>query len=241
MAGNNVLVRRVTPLLLVSLVVAALGLFLFSWLAEEVFTGELQAFDTSVRLAIHQHASPPLTRFMSTVSWLGSAAVLTPAVLAIAAIFLLMRWPRAAAWMVISMAGAVALEVTLKQVFHRARPVAFFGSLPPSFSFPSGHALSSFCFYGVLAGLLTRRLRRRRLQVLIWLAAGLMIALTGLSRIYLGVHWPSDVIAGYSAATVWVAALLATDHWHLRRKGRRQARTQATFAPPELVNPREEP
>jgi membrane-associated phospholipid phosphatase len=236
---DKVLVQRITTVLFVSLAVAALALVLFSWLAEEVFTGELLGFDSAVRLTIHQHASPALTRVMSIVSWLGSATVLTPAVFLVAALFLLLRWRRAAAWMMICMAGAVALEVTLKQVFHRARPVAFFGELPPSFSFPSGHALSSLCFYGVLAGLLTRRLRGRVIRALIWLAGGLMVAFTGFSRIYLGVHWPTDVIAGYCAATVWVAALLATDRWRLRRKHRRKADT--ILAPPELVKPREEP
>lgn len=225
-SADRQLVQRATPLLLASLAASVLALVLFSWLAEEVFTGELQAFDVHVRMAIHQHASPLLTRTMSIISWLGSASVLTPAVLIIAVGFLWVGWRRAAGWMVISMLGAAALEITLKAAFHRARPAAFFGTLPPSFSFPSGHSLSSFCFYGVLAGLLTRRVRGRGRHVLIWLAAGVMVALTGFSRIYLGVHWPTDVIAGYCAAAVWVTGLLAADRWRLRRKiHRRQPET----------------
>jgi undecaprenyl-diphosphatase len=221
--GDRQLIERATPLLFVSLGLSVLALLLFSWLAEEVFTGELQTFDMHVRMAVHQHASPALTRAMSLISWLGSASVLSPAVLVIAVIFVAMHWRRAAAWLVISMLGAVVLEITLKAVFHRARPEAYFGKLPPSFSFPSGHSLSSFCFYGVLAGLVTRRVRGHTLHILIWIAGGLMIALTGFSRIYLGVHWPTDVIAGYCAAAVWVTGLLAADRWRLHRKTRRSA------------------
>jgi undecaprenyl-diphosphatase len=222
-AGQRQLITRATPLLAASLAASLVGLLLFSWLAEEVFTGEMQSFDLAVRLALHQHASPGLTRIMSLVSWLGSAAVLTPAVLALAALFLWLRWRRAAAWLLISMLGAVTLEVTLKSAFHRTRPSAFFGTLPPSFSFPSGHALSSFCFYSVLAGLLSRRIRGRGKHVALWAVAAIMVTLTGISRIYLGVHWPTDVIAGYCAAAVWVSGLLAGDRWRLHRKTRKLA------------------
>jgi undecaprenyl-diphosphatase len=222
-AAERQLITRATPLLVVSLAVAVLGLVLFSWLAREVFRGELQSFDLHLRMAVHQHASPGLTRVMSFVSWLGSASVLTPAVLLIAALFFFLQWRRAAAWMLISMLGAVALEVTLKWEFHRTRPTAFFGSLPPSFSFPSGHALSSFCFYTVLAGLLSPRMRGHGRSVVLWTVAIAMVALTGLSRIYLGVHWPTDVIAGYCAAAVWVSGLLAADRWRLHRKTRKNA------------------
>jgi len=222
-AADRQLITRAAPLLALSLAASVLGLLLFYWLAEEVFSGELQSFDFAVRLAVHQHASPGLTRIMSFVSWLGSAAVLAPAVLLIAALFFFLRWRRAAAWMLISMLGAVALEITLKWAFHRPRPPAFFGTLPPSFSFPSGHALSSFCFYGVLAGLLSRRIRGHAKHVALWAVAATMVTITGLSRIYLGVHWPTDVIAGYCAAAVWVSGLLAADRWRLHRKTRKTA------------------
>src|ERR1700682_753225 len=114
---------------------------------------------------------------------------------------------RPAILLVVAAAGAVALDELLKLVFHRPRPEAYFGyPLPSSYSFPSGHAVSSCCFYGVLAAIVTARMRSRAAKSAVWTAAALMAALIGLSRIYLGVHYPSDVVAGYAVAVVWVAA-----------------------------------
>jgi undecaprenyl-diphosphatase len=107
----------------------------------------------------------------------------------------------------ITMLGVAALNVALKFAFHRPRPVAFFGATPSSYSFPSGHALGSLCFYGILAAILAARVRGRGAKFCVWIAALFLIGMIGFSRIYLGVHYPSDVIAGYCAATVWVGAV----------------------------------
>jgi undecaprenyl-diphosphatase len=131
-------------------------------------------------------------------------------VLAILA-FLLLHRSRAAALLAITMVGAAALVTVLKLAFHRARPVPFYGASPQSFSFPSGHALGSFCFYGALATVLSDRLSKGRARAGLWLAAAFLIAMIGLSRVYLGVHYPTDVIAGYGAALVWVAAVRIAD------------------------------
>jgi undecaprenyl-diphosphatase len=71
--------------------------------------------------------------------------------------------------------------------------------------------MSSFCFYGVLAGLYSARIRSRSARLVIWVVSGVLIAGIGLSRIYLGVHYPTDVIAGYLAGAVWVSTLLLVD------------------------------
>ncbi len=190
---------------------AAVGLLLlFAWLADEVFEGDAGRFDTSVRAWIHGFASPALTRAMQFASALGSEVLVTGLVVSLA-VFLLLRWRRAALWMVIAMAGALVLDLALKAGFHRARPVPFFGATPHSYSFPSGHALFSFCFYGVLAGLVTVRIRSLALRIAIWLGAAGVVAAIGLSRIYLGVHYPSDVLAGYLSAAMWVAAMITAD------------------------------
>ncbi len=101
--------------------------------------------------------------------------------------------------------------------FARLRPLPFFGPIPHTPSFPSGHALFSFCFYGVLAGLLAHRIEVRHWQALIWVAAAVLVAAIGLSRIYLGVHYPSDVLAGYLTGTLWVSAMVAVDRMRKRR------------------------
>jgi undecaprenyl-diphosphatase len=125
----------------------------------------------------------------------------------------------AAALLVAAAIGAEAVDELLKLVFHRQRPEAFFGNPgPSSYGFPSGHAISACCFYGVLAAIVTARIRSRWKQAAVWVAAAILAGLIGLSRIYLGVHYPSDVIAGYAGGIVWVAALRASyDVWPRRR------------------------
>src|SRR5260370_36869525 len=105
------------------------------------------------------------------------------------------------------MGGALVLDLALKYAFHRPRPVPFFGAAPHSWSFPSGHSLFSFCIYGVLAGLFIARVKSWPLKIAIWCAAAALIGMIGLSRIYLGVHYPSDVLAGYLAWAGWVHAV----------------------------------
>jgi len=125
------------------------------------------------------------------------------------------------------MAGASILLFTLKNIFQRARPQPFFETLlPASYSFPSGHSLLSFCFYGALAAIVTRRIERRLFQVIVWTFAGSLVALIGLSRIYLGVHYPSDVLAGYTAAFVWIVAVAVTDRFLQHRKSNNKEREQ---------------
>jgi undecaprenyl-diphosphatase len=194
-------------LLLGALLIAATALFVFAWLAEETLEGDIEKFDTFVRTAVHQHATPGLTRLMQGFSFLGSVAAVSVLCLVAICVFLYFRRARLAVLLGITMAGVGALDVTLKLAFHRPRPVAFFGAPPSSYSFPSGHALGSFCFYGILAAILASRARGWGAKWCIWTAAVLLIGAIGFSRIYLGVHYPSDVIAGYCAGAVWVGAV----------------------------------
>ena len=194
-------------MLLGALLIAATALFVFGWLAEEVFEGDTQQFDTFVRTAVHQLAKPGLTRLMQVFSFLGSVAAVTVMCLAAICGFLYYRRTRTAVMLAITMAGVAALDVALKHAFHRPRPVAFFGATPSTYSFPSGHALGSLCFYGMLAAILAERARGRVAKFCIWISAVFLVGMIGFSRIYLGVHYPSDVIAGYCAAVVWVGAV----------------------------------
>ena len=198
------------------LLAALLSLFLFGWIAQEMREGDTAAFDFAVRSWVHQFASPAMTRAMIAISKLGYSILIVELVLALA-VFLSLRWRRAAAWLAISMSGALVLDLTLKYAFRRPRPPVFFGAEPHSYSFPSGHALCSFCFYGVMAGLIAARVQTRALRIAVWIAAALLVIAIGVSRVYLGMHYPSDVLGGYLAAAIWVSTLLVLDRW---RQGR---------------------
>lgn len=203
--------------LLAGLTLAVGVLLLLSWLAEEVFEGDTIRFDEGVRTAINQHASPALTSLMRFITFFGSTLFILILGISIVILFIRIKWRHAALLFTITMGGALVLNGTLKLLFHRARPDAYFGIVAPtSYSFPSGHALYSLCFYGTLAVITGARLRSWGVRLICWAAAVSLILLIGISRIYLGVHYPSDVLAGYMTAFIWVMAVAFGDHW-LRR------------------------
>ncbi len=208
----------ISVILSLSLAVTVLALILFSWIATEMREGDTVRFDNNVRSFVHSFSSPATTKFMFAMSFMGAVGLFIM-LLAAVLLCLIKKWYRAFGWLALTLLGAGILSVTLKYGFHRARPEAFFGTLPHSYSFPSGHALFSFCFYGVMAGLINARVHSRWLRVVVVSMAAMMVALIGLSRIYLGVHYPSDVIAGYLTGAIWVSTMITMDRIHKTRRG----------------------
>lgn len=198
--------------LFLGLVAASGALFFFAWLAEEVVEGDTQQIDETTRLFVYQFASAPLTAFMNFATILGSTLFLSVVFVFVLIIFIRYNWKRPAVLLTATMLGAVILNFVLKVSFARPRPVPFFYTpLPSSFSFPSGHALFAVCFYGMLAWLIAAKTGRQSLKTLIWFAAVLICMLIGASRIYLSVHYLSDVIAGYAASIVWILTIILAD------------------------------
>ena len=177
---------------------------MFVILAVAVGHGATMPFDGWVGGVIHAGASPYLTWIAIGASFMGRLAVLIPATILIAGGFYFRRWRPAALALVTAMSGAIAWNWMLKTALHRARPAPYFGVDPESFSFPSGHAFFALTFCGALLLIFARR--RKLTPFGVASAAALVIAI-GWSRIYLGVHYPSDVAAGYLAGTAWLAAL----------------------------------
>jgi undecaprenyl-diphosphatase len=185
----------------IALIVASIAALCLVWLAAKVSRGETASFDANVRQSIHSISSPGATQLLSAITFLGSQAVVI-GVSACSAVLMFWKRRRDRAWLVVAtMAGAELLLSILKNHFHRQRPEPFFGArLPPSYSFPSGHALLSCCCYGLLAALGGASIR---------ICAAALILAIGVSRIYLGVHYPTDVLAGYLAAIAWTSVVAA--------------------------------
>ena len=204
------------------LVLALLAGLLFAWLGDEVVEGETQAADERLRELVNGIATPGLTDLMVFASVWGAPRRL--AILAAVAIgaFLARGWRRGAMLVFVTLAGAGLLDTGLKLLYGRARPSAFFDHYPApgSYSFPSGHALFAMAFFGGLAVLLWGRLGRRALRVATVLAALALVLLIGFSRIYLGVHYPTDVVGGWAAGLVWVAAVALGDRLATHRRSR---------------------
>jgi undecaprenyl-diphosphatase len=175
------------------------GLLVFAMLAYRLVRGEAIGFDLPVRAAVHGWAFPALTDAMRLITMLGSEYFLLP----LAAI-LVWRWEmrgqhHAAYLLVAASLSAEAAVQLLKALIHRPRPELFFGLAPAeTYSFPSGHAFVPAVFFGILAGILAAGTGWR-------VAVFAMAALLGFSRVYLGYHYPSDVMAGWALAVVWLA------------------------------------
>jgi undecaprenyl-diphosphatase len=136
---------------------------------------------------------------------------LTIAVLASAVILVLRRAPIEALGLIAAFAGAGSLDATLKLWFHRDRPsVTWALAREPTFSFPSGHAMLILVVYGMILYLIVRLSQSRLLDVIATLIAVPLILAIGVSRVYLGVHYPSDILAGYLAGAIWLLAVIVS-------------------------------
>ena len=209
--------------LLVGLAAAVAALIFFSWLTDQVFEGDAVQFDEATRTAVHQLASPAMTVVMRFFSFIGSTLMLTILTAIVIVWFASRRWGREAKLFAITMIGGSLLNMTLKMTFKRSRPVPFFDPWPPeTYSFPSGHSLMSACFFGALAAILNARIRKKRVRAIVWVLATVMFLLVGFSRIYLGVHHTTDVIAGFAAALIWIVVVRFVEMQLARRKERRK-------------------
>jgi undecaprenyl-diphosphatase len=199
--------KHLLPLLLTirvaGFLLAALGLWLFSAIANEILDKESFTFDKEILLTLRELHNPVLDKVMLSFTFLGEPVILL-IVCAILSIGLLTRGQRSQATiLIIAAAGAVALNNLLKVLFGRARPMLWERIVDvQQYSFPSGHAMISMVVFGMIGYLLSSKFSQWRIGIIsltILLVTGI-----GLSRLYLGVHWPTDIVAGYAAGLVWL-------------------------------------
>lgn len=181
-----------------------LPLLLFGILAEDVVERESFRLDDPILLYAHRLATPTWDRLMLLVSRLGYLWGVVPLAMVVLLVLLFRRRMRDSLFFGLSVGGAGILNQTAKVLFSRERPKLWSSIAPErTFSFPSGHAMGSTALVAALVVLLWPT--RWRYPML--LLGGLFVFLVSLSRIYLGVHYPSDILAGWSAAFAWVMGL----------------------------------
>jgi membrane-associated phospholipid phosphatase len=170
--------------------------------------GTIVRVDGRFAVALHAQATPAATTGFEVVAQLGSTAVLLAVATVAAACLTRLGRRLDAAFLIVAFAGAETLTWTLKAVFQRERP-SFDDPIATasSFSFPSGHALVSFAVYGALAYVLVESLRSRRARAACVAGAAVVVTAIGFSRLYLGVHYLSDVLAGYAVALAWLLVI----------------------------------
>ncbi|HVD76974.1 MAG TPA: phosphatase PAP2 family protein, partial [Vicinamibacteria bacterium] len=190
-----------------------IGLFLavatavaFDYVEDKVFsTGDIRLADARAQLLARRIVSPRLTVIMQTISMFGTLPALVSLSLAVIAWLLKVKSHRRLYAFVATMAGGAVLNALLKLYYHRARPDSPL-VLAHGYSFPSGHSMGAMCFFGSLAYVIYFTIERRHvLRVVAVLACGLAVLAIGASRIYLGVHYFTDVMAGYVAGLFWLA------------------------------------
>jgi undecaprenyl-diphosphatase len=186
----------------VTLVAAVLA---FAGLAELVQEGVTQRMDEAILLWMNGHASPQLTEVALEVTSLGSTAMVWMTLCIASAFLWTARHHYSVVLLWVAMAGGTVINLTLKGIFARPRPHLFpwRTEMVGHSSFPSGHALTAVVLYATLAYLLARLGSTRALRRITLAVALLVIVLIGLSRLYLGVHYPSDVLAGFIVGLGW--------------------------------------
>lgn len=209
-------------LMLLAIVVGCLWGFIE--LADELREGGLREIDTWLLHLLRDPANPAnplgprwLQELVRDLSALGSFPVLFLLSSAVVAALWMEKHRTAAIWLTVAVLGALAMNTVGKLLFARQRPdILPVELLPGSFSFPSGHAFMSAAVYFTIAALLTRVVPKRRTRTFVLVMAMLLTVLTGFSRVYLGVHYPSDVLAGWTLGLCW-AALCWLIVWNLQK------------------------
>ncbi|MCB9422295.1 MAG: phosphatase PAP2 family protein [Ardenticatenaceae bacterium] len=205
----------ITWLLALGILLTAVTLFLE--LAEDVWLNEGFTWDPALMLAIHHFSRPWLDQLFWLVTETGGALIMLPVVGT--AVWFWWQNQQKVTWLILaSFGGTFALNSLLKLLFARPRPNVF----PPlmvatSYSFPSGHTMSAVAVYGLLSFLLWQR-RRYGWSILV----GLWVPLVALSRVYLGVHYPSDVLASLALGTIWLVIVWFTKTGRVDQSGRSQ-------------------
>lgn len=179
-------------------------IFIFAELADRLKERELERFDNALIEFIQGMISDRLTFIMKVITYFGSVTWLTIAAIIVSLVLAIYQKKRYAVFILFSSGAGALFNLLLKSIFKRERPDLLPIIVAPGFSFPSGHAMASLIFYGALAIILVKISTPVYLD---WIFGGfcaLVILLIGISRIYLGVHYPSDVIAGFAAGGAWL-------------------------------------
>ena len=208
---KSALVRVLAGFALAALVLAGVG-----WLVTGPYREYPASFDSSVRNAIRQMQSPMWTSLFLTATKLGSTLYLAIVGAIAGAVFIFLRMFRSVWLLVIVMTGQAILHYGAKWLFARPRPPVLISyKAVENFSFPSGHAIATLSLYFMIAWIVCTQLENPAIKIAIWIFTALLVFLVGCSRVYIGIHFPTDVLAGFLASLIWTGAVMLADRREL--------------------------
>ncbi|MHA7583838.1 phosphatase PAP2 family protein [Paenibacillus vandeheii] len=193
----------------IPLLSAALSLAVFSIIALSISDNQIHRFDDSLITWIQGMESQGMTRWMELFTWIGSGIpVVIITILSMVVLYVFLKHRRELLFLGCVIAGSAILNTLLKLMFHRARPTIHRIIEVSGYSFPSGHSMAAFSLYGGLAFLIWKHIPTAVGRVLMIIVSAMFILMIGMSRIYLGVHYPSDVVGGYFMSGCWLAVCI---------------------------------
>jgi len=198
---------------------------LFSNLAAAIGNESMEHFDLAVINFVQGMEMPWLTPIMKVFTWIGSGYVVAPiTIIAFILLFFIYRYRQQAFLLVTVILGTVILNSLLKIYFKRDRPEIYRILDATGFSFPSGHTMMAFSLYTIIAYILWRNIRTTLNHILLILFTTFMIIMISTSRIYLGVHYPSDIVGGFMVSALWLIIVIAVYGYYQNRRENKENR-----------------
>lgn len=194
--------------IMLGLFITVLTLGIFLEIAENIVDKEIIFFDAAIMSLVYFFRSEGLTVFMKFVTELGGEIFISTSILLIILLLYLKNYKKDMVLFSFILFLGIGLNLLLKEFFQRPRPEFFPLIHEATYSFPSGHAMNSFMFYTCLSFFIFRKMKNNLLKIILMCLSALLILLIGISRIYLGVHYPSDILGGYIAGLCWFVMVL---------------------------------
>ena len=210
---------KLNSYLLSAFLVALVSIIGFSYIAVLISDHKIVQFDQRIIAFVQGLESPILTLIMKFFTYLGSfPSVMVLFIVVSYYLYIVLKHRAEFLLFGTVVVGTVVFNEILKQFFHRARPDFHRLIEAGGYSFPSGHAMSAFAFYGIVAFLLWRHISNQLGRTVLILVSIIFILMIGISRIYLGVHYPSDIVGGYFASALWLSIAI----WFFQRYKEKQ-------------------
>jgi undecaprenyl-diphosphatase len=219
---KNLLASEFSRYIFGSVISAVAFLYVFAKLADDLLENELARFDQFIINLLALIQGPKVTIFMKGVTQLGSSPIII--IVALFAMYLLLSRRREyvnGLFLLIALLGGWGFDVLLKGLFQRVRPDINRLVEVSGYSFPSGHAMVSIAFYGMIAYMFFLNSKTTFYKIIVPILLTILIFIIGISRIYLGVHYPSDVIAGFASGGLWLSGCILALHTFNHYKGKK--------------------